>query len=454
MIDNQKVSGNNTISSQSFIEDRDEKQSITFPRISSGVTIAIIYILVGSGWILFSDLILSGSVNKYAITQWQTYKGWFFIIITGVLLYLLIKRSERKLLEKSRELIESEQKFRLAVDNFTDAFVIYDSDKRFLYANDARLKVGGLSLEDLIGKTNEEIFPPSVTQSYLHLLDRAIQTKSIQIEECTTSVNGKTYDLIVQYIPVLNKDGSIKNILGITHDITDRKKYEEEILAHSDALTQSKNELKQLTGYLNNARENERASIARDIHDHLGQILTGLKMDISMLRKKFPENLEIHEKISLLNVELDEAIKITRKIIEELRPPALDDLGLNAALESYVEEFEHRTGIKCTLNSIPILENVKNKKATTIFRVVQEALTNVIRHSKASVVKINFNFKDNDRLNLSIEDNGSGFELETGKKKFGIIGMRERIELINGTFNVESSPGNGTKIFVRIPLNH
>jgi len=446
MIDIAKTSGNGKIFPPSQESSQQGGVSIDFPRISSGLTIAILYILVGSGWILLSDLILSQLVNKYAITQWQTFKGWFFIITTGMLLYMLIKRSEKKLMEKSRELIESEYKFRLAVDHFTDAFVIYDADKRFLYANEARLNMGGLKLGNMIGRTNEEIFPPEVTEPYLHLLDKAIESKSIQSEECTTNVNGKTYHLAVQYIPVLNQDGSIRNILGITHDITERKKYEEEIL-------HSKNELKQLTDYLNNARENERYSIARDIHDHLGQILTGLKMDISILNKKLADYPALQEKIPILNNELNEAIKITRKIIEELRPPALDDLGLNAAIESYIEEFAQRTGIQCVLNSTPELDNIKNKNAITIFRVVQEALTNILRHSKASVVKISFSLNPDDHLMLSIEDNGTGFEMKKSKKNFGIIGMRERINLINGEFNIDSSPGKGTKIQVQITLS-
>jgi signal transduction histidine kinase len=201
-------------------------------------------------------------------------------------------------------------------------------------------------------------------------------------------------------------------------------------------------------------REEERTSIAREIHDELGQQLTGLKMDISWLNKKVPkENKVVHEKISGMLSLVDATVKMVRRIATELRPGILDDLGLIDALQWQSHEFEKRTGITCSFSTTfkdPVFEK---HLSTGIFRVFQETLTNVARHAKASEIMTVLE-KNDDSIVLQVHDNGQGFnETEIkGKKTLGLVGMKERAKMFGGNLTIQSAAGKGTKIILRVPM--
>ncbi len=412
---------------------------------SNALKITLVYIVIGSLWILLSDLALQQLVGLETLTQWQTIKGWFYIIATGILLYFAIQHSEKSLLKKSNELLTNEKKFREAVDHINALFIIYDSERRVQYLNKTAIRISGKKIEDFIGKKDEEIFPPEFTQAYLPLLLKAFESKSFQTGEREFYYNNKIYYSVVENIPVLDDQNNIHFMIAIWHDVTEQKLYENKLM-------ESKTELKELTHHLNTVRENERASISRDIHDHLGQMLTGMKMDLTMLKKKLNEGQPPDDKINQLESEINETVKLTRRISEELRPPAIDDLGLLASVDSHIDAFQNRTGIKCNLSS-----NIGELKLTdqlpiNIFRIIQEALTNVARHSKATKVNINLNV-NNSELLLDIEDNGIGFNIdEIQQKTFGLLGMRERLGIINASFEFNSKINKGTKISAKIPI--
>ncbi len=235
--------------------------------------------------------------------------------------------------------------------------------------------------------------------------------------------------------------------LGLLNDVTE--KYEAKEL-----LQKSYEDIRQLASNLQTIREDERTTIAREIHDELGQQLTGLKLDLHWLMRKMNSTDDeitgkMKESIELINA----TIGSVRKISTDLRPSILDDLGLLPALEWHGEEFEKRSGTKVEfVNDVGDIA-VSPQVATGIFRIYQELLTNIARHANASLVKASLS-KDEDRLYFSIKDNGVGVDTETikNKKTLGLLGIKERSLLFGGTYEFVSKPGEGSVTTISIPL--
>jgi signal transduction histidine kinase len=229
------------------------------------------------------------------------------------------------------------------------------------------------------------------------------------------------------------------------------------VALHRRATTEDLNEkLKQqraLAGRLQMAREEERKVVAREIHDELGQALTALKIDLSSLFHDLPaDKKQVSE--SILNL-IDQTIQSVRRISTELRPGILDDLGLVAAVEWAGEEFETRTRTKCQLDLPQEDIFIDQERATALFRILQETLTNVARHANATQVKIRL-AKQGGGLTLEIRDNGKGVSPEqlSSGRSLGILGMRERASLLGGELTISGAPGQGTVVSVRIPDAH
>jgi signal transduction histidine kinase/tetratricopeptide (TPR) repeat protein len=209
-----------------------------------------------------------------------------------------------------------------------------------------------------------------------------------------------------------------------------------------DELERSREELRNLTRHLQSVREEERTHIAREMHDELGQKLTGLKMDLAGLKKKLPKKDQgIIKKLSDMLDLTDSSIQTVKRISTELRPRVLDDLGLGSAMEWQAGEFQNRTGIKCIVKSDP--ENIELDKelSTSLFRIFQESLTNVARYAEASKVEVKL-IQMGGTLELSIQDNGKGIGEEEGAKakSFGLLGMRERVRYLGGEFTIVGDP--------------
>jgi signal transduction histidine kinase len=237
--------------------------------------------------------------------------------------------------------------------------------------------------------------------------------------------------------------------LHMIADITDRKQAEEQ-------LRTSREQLRELSLHLESTREEERTNVAREIHDELGQTLTGLKIDLSWLTKRLAgEQGLLPEKMKTMNELVDRAIQRVKKISGELRPGALDDLGIAAALEWQASEFEKIAEIKCEFSSDPEDIVLDSARSTAIFRIFQEALTNVARHAKATKVKATLREKTS-KIVLRIRDNGKGIEKNQidSPKAFGIMGMRERARALGGKVEITGSPGRGTTVAVSIPLTN
>lgn len=221
-----------------------------------------------------------------------------------------------------------------------------------------------------------------------------------------------------------------------------------------EKLRQSHQQLRALTAYLQHVREEERTRIAREVHDELGQALTGLKMDVSWLAGRLPRRFrELAEKARVMADHIDATIQTVRRIATELRPGILDDLGLVAAIEWQAAEFQRRTGIRCVVAcSIPdtLWDQDFN---TAFFRIFQEVLTNIVRHAGANEVNVELAWRA-DRLVLTVRDNGRGITEEeiTNTKSIGLLGIRERAELLGGSVSFQGAPGRGTTVTASIPL--
>ncbi len=228
---------------------------------------------------------------------------------------------------------------------------------------------------------------------------------------------------------------------------------EKRVKERTSELTNRTEELKNLSEYLQNVREEERKYIASEIHDEFGGALSALKMDMFSVRDKIQIDDGIAAKYNSMISLVDDTIEKVQKISTELRPEILDDLGLVEAIEWYAEEFQKRTGIKCSVK-IDMPEVELNPELTvSLFRIYQETLTNIMRHSGAKETSVKLFLLDG-VLSISVEDNGRGINEEeiNSTKSIGLIGMRERIKKWNGNFSVSKKDGGGTVVEIKVPV--
>lgn len=237
----------------------------------------------------------------------------------------------------------------------------------------------------------------------------------------------------------------------------ERRANEDTLKKHKERLEASEARLRELAAFLQTVREEERTRIARELHDELGQALTALRFDLGWLRNKCSaSNLgsPAAERVGAALSVVEQSIVSLRRISEDLRPAMLDSLGLAAAIEHHVAQFSERTGIDCQLRMNREEFDLPGEIATAVFRIVQEALTNVARHAHASTVCVTIEQTDTG-IHLNVEDDGQGFtslQGNDGKKHFGVIGMRERAAILGGHLDIESQPGRGTRIDGWLPL--
>ncbi|UCH82453.1 MAG: sensor histidine kinase [Nitrospiraceae bacterium] len=243
-----------------------------------------------------------------------------------------------------------------------------------------------------------------------------------------------------------------KKIMGI---IASAIGVEEERRFAEAQVKDSQQRLRNLSSHLQSSREEERANIAREIHDELGQVLTALKLDMYWLEKKLPDDQEkLKEKVRTMSKHAETTIHTVQRISSELRPAVLDDLGLIAAIEWQSKDFQRRTNIQCLLSINSGYIKVPENASIALFRIYQEALTNVVRHAKAKKVNMSM-YNEDDNIVLQIHDNGIGIQQSqlANPRSFGIIGIRERAIALGGSVEIIGNPHQGTTITVIIPLN-
>lgn len=230
-------------------------------------------------------------------------------------------------------------------------------------------------------------------------------------------------------------------------EIKERRKVEKE-------LEHSREELRFLSEHLQRAREEERLGIAREVHDELGQLLSVMKIDASFLGQNAPRRTgHIKKQIESFETQIDGAIQAVRDICSRLRPSVLMHFGLSAAIEWYLEDLQKRTGLHCVSQIDAHVPVEETELALVLFRIMQEAMTNVLRHAEATEINVSLSVKDDDII-LKIRDNGRGITRDQMIKpqSFGLIGIRERVRFWGGISEFEGVPGKGTTITIAIPL--
>jgi PAS domain S-box-containing protein len=289
-------------------------------------------------------------------------------------------------------------------------------------------------------------FDPEGEAIWKSKIEETLTGHNVEFEQ-TYKINDQLKHIDIFLYPV-RVDNSVEGVTCFVMNITKRKNMEQE-------QEESYQAIRMLTEHLQNVREEERTSIAREIHDELGQQLTVLKMDVSWLNKKVgTENNAVREKIKDLLGMLDNTIKTVRKISTQLRPSILDDLGLVAAIELHLKEFEEKSGIRTLFTESKTELQFTDPLKNALFRIFQESLTNVARHSGAKKVKVKLE-KKNKEIVLLIKDNGVGFDERKAavKKTLGVLGMKERAAGIGGQYLISGKPGKGTTILVTVPLH-
>jgi len=310
----------------------------------------------------------------------------------------------------------------------------------------------GYTTDEIVGCSIARLIPSDHPDELSRILQRLARGEHLDHYETTrVRKDGQRIDVSLTISPIRDAAGNISGASIIARDTTERNRVE-------DATRQSQQQLRALSAHLQTIREEERTRIAREIHDELGQVLTGLKMELSLLEESWSESTP-HDARALderafqrMRSLVDGSIQTVRKIATELRPMMLDNLGLSAAIEWQAEEFLKISGIPCEV-SLPEDEmSLDRDTSTALFRILQESLTNIVRHAKASRVSVHL-WIENQIAVLQVQDNGVGIpaELVAGPTSFGLLSMRERALMLGGTVEVMSGPGAGTKIVVRVP---
>lgn len=351
--------------------------------------------------------------------------------------------TERVLAE--REAQAQLEKNEVILNTTNDGFIFADELGNIVDVNPAYCQIIGYTEDELKNMNISDLGIPISQEEIENRIKRIIKKGYDTFESVHKTKNGRLVDLAVNISRIHYNNKPYGAIF--VRDITLQK-------STLNNLNKSREEIGELAQHLQNIREEERHYIAREIHDDLGQALTALKLDTSILLNQLPHaDPAIINKLNSMKGLADQTIKTVQKISSELRPGILDDLGLAAALEWETKKFIERTNIECNLKLVPSEISFSEKINITIFRLFQEACTNIARHSKATKVEIKI-IKEKSKLYMEIKDNGIGISTEqvNNSKSFGLMGMRERLKNLGGGINFTSQENKGTIVKIVIPF--
>ncbi len=342
---------------------------------------------------------------------------------------------------------ESESKYRRLIEMLKEGIWVVDSEMNTTFVNKRMETLLGWTVEEMMGSNPTEFMDEQTREIFAEHFEMSKQGVAEQFEVNLIRKDGLRIYVLIEAAPIMDEKGRFTGAIAGLADITARKNAEQN-------LKKSQEELRSLSSHLQQVREEERASMAREIHDELGQVLTSLKLDLAWLRGKVQDrHTELLSRTVLMQMDIDRAIDTIHTIIARLRPVILDDFGLMEAIIWLVDEFQCHSGISCDF-PFPSEEIVLSDECSTaLFRICQESLTNVARHAEATEVKVTLREID-DNILLTIEDNGKGIGRTTSQRlsSLGILGMRERAIALGGRVTVENGEGRGTKVEATLPL--
>jgi signal transduction histidine kinase len=302
-----------------------------------------------------------------------------------------------------------------------------------------------VDMGDLLGRTPAQFFAHDLASARARWRDFFDHGHS-HVETDERRLDGTPIRIEGDYIVIHDERGRIAGHFGIQRDVTVRHRAAEQVLASAE-------QLRALASRLQRVREEERTQIAREVHDELGQALTGLKLDVAWMRHRLPRNRETLAQCASIIQQIDRTLAAVRRIATALRPSILDQLGLAAALEWQGQEFGSRTGIAVEMDLVTDGSAIADDLGSSAFRILQESLTNIIRYASATRVMIRLRHTP-ELLTLDVTDDGVGFlpEKLDGVGSLGLLGMRERALACGGELAIASAPGRGTTVSLRVPL--
>ena len=354
----------------------------------------------------------------------------------------------RDVAERRREQIATAEQAAL-LELTQDSVFVIDMEGRVLFWSRGAEAMLGYSKAQAAGKIAHDLLRTEFPQPFAEIRAELLRVGHWEGDLIKTAQDGRRIIVSGRWALQWSKRNQPPRVLVVNSDITERKQGEESLILQ-------KEQLRALAERLQSAREEDRKQVARDLHDQIGQILTAIKMDMMWMTRHLPESeaevlARLKESIHLIN----DGVKAVRAICSGLRPGVLDDLGLAAAIEWQASEFASRNGIHCQVTVPPVDLHLDGDRATATFRIFQECLTNVIRHAQAKSVRVDL-CQEEESILLVVEDDGIGF-CESGYSNalgsLGLLGMKERAQFCGGDVQISSSPGNGTKVTVRVPVD-
>jgi PAS domain S-box-containing protein len=372
------------------------------------------------------------------------------IIADMVVIGLGILFAAREVLQADSRIEASKAQLEAIVDSAMDAIITVDEAQNIVLFNRAAEQVFRVRREEMLGTPLDRLLPArfrGAHRGHIEIFGRTGVT-SRRMGDVTTlwgvRADGEEFPIEASISQALESGKRYYTV--ILRDITLRKQAE-------DALLESQRELRQLSARVLEAREEEKAHIARELHDELGQLLTALKMDLTWLRERLPAASELAPRTAEMGVLLDRTVTATRRISADLRPLMLDDLGLADAASWLVDDFAKRSGITSRIDVPAELPEVSKAVGTAVYRAIQESLTNIARHAGASSAWVVLGVEDG-AIHVEVEDDGRGIAPEDlGKSRsLGLKGMRERIAFLGGTLEIARAPRGGTRLQLRVPL--
>ncbi|MFA7577785.1 MAG: PAS domain S-box protein [Candidatus Muiribacteriota bacterium] len=401
----------------------------------------------------------------------QIYKSFYFVIFTSILFFFL--KITDNLIEKQAVTVEAEEKARKNLDIekkhkklLEDRLALFVKNLKgeyffFSHTPEGEILYSSPSIKNVLGYTPEE-FKGNVSQyftnnpvnnkvkSFFKTNYKKKSSEPYEIEHITK--DGGVRTLHILEIPIKNEKGKIISIEGIAHDITLKKKYE-------DALKKSELKMKEYAKRITQIREEEKKILSANLHDELGTMAITIGANLNLINEEIKENNKSEAKKLVVKTQniLKDSISKLKNIAKELRPPNMDMLGIAASLQLYFEKVENDHNLRINFSTNIESSKIPEEISISIYRITQEAITNIIKYSRAKFVNIKLK-KFKNRLEYIIKDDGRGFDIkalanDTENKKLGITGMQERVNALMGKFRIQSQPERGTEIIIEIPLS-
>jgi PAS domain S-box-containing protein len=355
----------------------------------------------------------------------------------------------------------SEEQYRTLAEAAHDMIFTITRDGRIGYVNSFGANFLGLEPRQLIGQPRERLFRSEINPQQEDHIQNVFKTGQAISSENAIKFSNRTIWFNTWLVPLRGSAGEISSILGVSRDITERRKslealqqareqLEERVAERTKELLASQEKLRLLATQTVNAQEKERRSISRELHDEAGQALITLKYDLASIQNELPEtDALLRQRLSESMKIIDQTMLHIRDLAHSLRPPVLEVGGIHLSLQDYCQEISGRTHIPISYQGLDI-PGIPDETGISLYRFVQEALTNIMKHAHATKVKVRLHYNKGE-ISLSVSDNGRGMGEPDRSEGLGLLGIKERLNLLGGKLEIHSQKGRGTKLVAHVP---